>query len=143
MKNRGIQKLLSALMAMLVLISTLSFSIEKHYCGEDLVDVAFFIHTKKCGPEVTHNDFDRGDQKSVLRMQSCCKHVVDLLKGQDQFSWEKTKLIIKNQKALGLILVSVTGTLNYLKPIDISPLIHFSPPAYVIDIRTLHQVYLI
>ena len=70
MYNR-FQQFISVAMALLVLISTLSVSIEKHYCGDHLVDIAFFAEAEKCGMEASDEDKD-------LMAQSCCKDVVDL-----------------------------------------------------------------
>jgi len=39
---------ISVTMALLVFISTLSVSIEKHYCGEHLVGFAIFADAQKC-----------------------------------------------------------------------------------------------
>ena len=51
MIHNRILQLISMAMAVLVLISTLSVSIEKHYCGDHLVDVAIFAEAEKCGME--------------------------------------------------------------------------------------------
>ena len=59
-------------MALLVFISTLSISIEKHYCGDHLVDVSIFADVQKCGME-------EADQGAILMTQSCCKDVINFV----------------------------------------------------------------
>ena len=44
-------KIFSVTLALLVLMSTLSFTVEKHFCGDVLVDVSVFTETQKCGME--------------------------------------------------------------------------------------------
>ena len=130
------QQLLSVAMALLVLISTLSVSIEKHYCGDHLVDVAFFTDVQKCGMEDSDTD-------TVLTKNSCCKDVVDLLGGQDELSSEKTKDLNINQKVFILSFASVFSGLNLLEPQNNKQFEHYSHPKVVQDIQALNEVFLI
>ena len=41
-------KIASSLMALFVLFSTFSFTVEKHYCGEFLMDVSFTGAADNC-----------------------------------------------------------------------------------------------
>jgi hypothetical protein len=82
----AVQKVFAFLMALLVLVSTLSITIEKHYCGDHLVDVAIFSSAKKCGPETP-------DDAPTMKASSCCKDVVDLIEGQDELSISKSEVI--------------------------------------------------
>ena len=85
-------------MSLLVFISTLSISIEKHYCGEHLVDVAIFAASEKCGMEADDMGLAASDQDSLLMQNSCCTDVVDLVEGQDELSVEKIKELSSHQK---------------------------------------------
>ena len=130
------QQFISVAMALLVLISTLSVSIEKHYCGDHLVDVAFFTDVQKCGMEASDTD-------AVLTKNSCCKDVVDLLEGQDELSLKKTKDLNTNQKVFTLSFASVFSGLNLLEPQNNSQFKNYSPPKVVQDIQVLNEVFLI
>ncbi len=130
------QQFISVAMALLVLISTLSVSIEKHYCGDHLVDVAFFTNVQKCGMEVSDTDI-------VITKNSCCKDVVDLLEGQDELSLKKTKDLNTNQKVFILSFASVFSGLNLLEPQNNSQFEHYSPPKVVQDMQVLNEVFLI
>nr|WP_311195967.1 hypothetical protein [Antarcticibacterium sp. 1MA-6-2] len=44
-------KISSSLLASLVLLSTLSFTVNKHFCGDFLVDQAIFSAAETCGME--------------------------------------------------------------------------------------------
>jgi hypothetical protein len=130
------QKLISVTMALLVLISTLSFSIEKHYCGDDLIDVAIFSDTQKCESEPA-------DKGSRLMTQSCCKDVVHFLEGQDELSLEKTKVFNTNQKVFTMSFAYVFSGLNSLETQSNITFKHYIPPKVVRDIQALHAVFLI
>ena len=56
-------------MAFVVLFSTMSFTIDKHYCGDTLVDVAIFNKAKTCGMEIQQTDSNSGC--SVMK-KGCC-----------------------------------------------------------------------
>lgn len=130
-------------MALLLMFSTLSFSIEKHYCGEHLVDVAIFSDAKKCGMEAADQGLKPSDQNTVLMAKSCCKDVVDLFEGQDELSIEKTKTLESGQKIFLLSFAYVFGELYAPKTENTSL---FKPPTglkVVKDIHLLHEVFLI
>jgi hypothetical protein len=130
------QQFISVAMALLVLISTLSVSIEKHYCGDHLVDVAFFTEAQKCGMEASDTD-------TLLTKNSCCKDVIDLLEGQDELNSEKTKDLNTNQKVFIMSFASVFSGLNLLEPQINAQFEHYSPPKVVQDIQILNEVFLI
>ena len=77
-----ILQLISMAMAVLVLISTLSVSIEKHYCGDHLVDVAIFSEAESCGMEMTDMDLSTSEDGPSISKKTCCTDVVNLLEGQ-------------------------------------------------------------
>ena len=73
------------LLALMVLFSTVSFTVEKHFCGDVLVDVSVFTDVEKCAMEAME----------MKQKKSCCKDEVDVLKGQDELkfnSFEEKKI---------------------------------------------------
>ena len=64
-------------MALLVLVSTLSFTVEKHFCGNTLIDVSLFSEADKCDMEMMEMELAK------ITKKSCCKDVVDVIEGQD------------------------------------------------------------
>tara|TARA_R110000868_G_scaffold329589_4_gene590394 strand:+ start:1302 stop:1613 length:312 start_codon:yes stop_codon:yes gene_type:complete len=69
-----IHKGFSFALAFLVLFSTVSFTVEKHFCGDTLVDVAIFTESDKCAMEA----------QEILMKKTYCKDEVDIIKGQDE-----------------------------------------------------------
>ncbi|WP_455169352.1 HYC_CC_PP family protein [Aegicerativicinus sediminis] len=76
MKKRFLH-ITSILMAVVVLLSTFSFSISKHFCGDHLVEVAVFSELKGCGMGM-----DLPNQVSIEK--TCCKNDVVSVEGQDE-----------------------------------------------------------
>jgi len=130
-------------MAVLVLFSTLSISIEKHYCGEHLVDVAIFAEAEKCGMEAADMGLAASDQDSLFMQKSCCTDVVDLVEGQDELSVEKTKELSQHQKVFLFSFAYTFSGLFELEPQHHSPYEYYSPPNFVEDIQVLNEVFLI
>lgn len=142
MYNR-LQQLISVAMALFVFISTLSISIEKHYCGDHLVDVSIFSEVEKCGMEVAKKGLDTSDESSLLITQSCCKDVVNFVEGQDELSLDKTKGLNMNQKVFIMSFASIFSRLSYLDLQSNKTFEHYSPPYFVNDIQVMNEVFLI
>ena len=122
-------------LAILVVLSTLSVTIEKHYCGDKLVDLSVFSSAEKCGMEPS------ADGK--ISTKSCCKDTTELINGQDELS----KLDSEITKRVNQLFVPA---LNYIRLAYIEPLSaktdHFNgydPPPLIVDNQSNYQVYLI
>ncbi|MDG1379782.1 MAG: hypothetical protein P8P73_07235 [Flavobacteriaceae bacterium] len=71
-------KISSVGLAMIVLFSTMSFTIEKHFCGDRLVDVALFSKLNKCNMNSSSVELDN------LVEKACCKDEVNTVIGQNE-----------------------------------------------------------
>jgi len=129
---------IAMLLAVLVVFSTLSFAIEKHYCGDNLIDTSFFANAKTCGMEKT---VDNCDVKTIEK--SCCKDEVKLVKGQNELKINTSdNLKFQQQFLLQAILYSYVSHYESL-PKKIITNKDYSPPNLVHDIHVLDEVYLI
>jgi hypothetical protein len=125
-------KVFSLLMAFLVLFSTVSFTVEKHFCGDNLIDTAVFTKVQGCGMEMSSSE-----------KKQCCKDELEVVKGQDKLKLSKfEELPVHHQ---GFITSFAYSLLNLFESIDkeIVPHIDYSPPNLVADIQVLDQVYII
>ena len=125
-------------MAFVVLLSTLSFTISKHYCGDTLVDTSLFSKAKSCGMEMQNSS---NKDCSIIK-KNCCSEEQQLIEGQDNLKLDFTKFDLQQK-----IFVStfVYTYINLFEGIT-KESIHFkdySPPLIVKDIHTLDEVYLI
>ncbi|RAJ11891.1 hypothetical protein LY08_02600 [Olleya aquimaris] len=123
-------------MALLVLFSTFSFTVEKHYCGDHLIDTAIFTKAKNCGMEVS------ATTNTIVTKKSCCKDVVEIIKGQDQLKLNFNDLDTNAQFVFTAFVYSYSQLYQSL-PKQIVPHRHYSPPNLVIDYQVLHDVFII
>ena len=79
MLAKAIHKLTALSLSLLVMLSTFSFTIEKHFCGDTLIDIAVFTQAEKCSNEAMEIEI------ASISKKSCCKDEVNLIKGLDRF----------------------------------------------------------
>lgn len=130
----------SVVLALLVLLSTLSVTIEKHFCGDYLVDVSYFGNLQGCADEADAKDCDT---KETIAKKGCCKDEVQHIKGQDKLSkTSKEKLNFEKQQFL-VAFVVVYNNLFSETSSEEKPFLNHPPPDIFKDYQALHQVYII
>ncbi len=128
-----LHKIFSVSLALLVLFSTVSFTVEKHYCGDVLVDVSMFSEAENCGMEAMEK----------LQKKSCCKDEVDVIEGQDELKISSFEdLDFQQQQFLVAYAYCYSNGFQSL-PKEIIPHKEYSPPNLVYDIQVLDQVFII
>lgn len=133
--KKYITKITSIALALFVLFSTLSFTVEKHYCGDFLVDVSFTGETVTCGMEM--------NMVSETKMKNCCKDEVQKVEGQDELQIQKIEqLSFEKQQFLAAYFLSFKEL--WVKKASNSVFYKdFSPPDLLKDYQVLHQTFLI
>ena len=137
MKLSFLNRTVAAALSFLVLFSTFSLTVEKHFCGDTLVDVAIFTKAKKCGMEVADID------QSEMVKKSCCKDETEIIKGQDELKITSIDDLASIHKQ---ILIAYSFSYIYLfesLPKKAIPNRDYSPPEIVKDIHVLDETYLI
>lgn len=120
-------------MALLVLFSTVSFTVEKHFCGDVLVDVSMFVEAKKCEMEV----------QEMLLKKTCCKDEINVVEGQDELKVSCFEdLDFEQQQFLKVFAYSYIVGFESLQK-QIIPHKDYSPPNLVTDIQVLQQVFIV
>ncbi|MAX70736.1 MAG: hypothetical protein CMC76_10010 [Flavobacteriaceae bacterium] len=122
---------------MLVLISTFSISIEKRFCGENLVDVAVFSEAKSCCEEIPKLNQTNATKKS------CCKREIDFVKGQDNLVLKTLDDLDNIQKQVLFAFTCSVDKIYVSTPKIAIPHKHYSPPVIIRNIYVLDQTYLI
>lgn len=131
-----LHKLFSISLSFLVLFSTVSFTVEKHYCGKTLVDVAVFSEVTKC--------CEKSKKPAEVRTKdSCCSDEVDVIKGQDELKVTPfDDLDFEQQQFITAYIFTSLGRFKSL-PRQIIPNRGYLPPNLVADIQVLDQVFII
>ncbi|HLT32555.1 MAG TPA: hypothetical protein VKZ98_02085 [Aquaticitalea sp.] len=137
MVKNGFHTVFSMLMAFLVLFSTLYITIEKHLCGDVVIDVAVFTQAEKCKMETFEME------QAALTKQNCCKDELEIIKGQDVLKLTPFEdLHFDQQVFLTTLIYSYSNVFEGL-PEQINPNKDYSPPNLVADILVLDQVFII
>ena len=125
-------------MALLVLFSTVSFTVEKHFCGDVLVDSSVFSNVEKCAMELNQSN---ADCFSVSK-KSCCKDEKVVVDGQEELKLNLHDLNFEHQLFLSSFTYSFIDLFEGL-PQQVVPFQDYSPPILVSDIHLLDQVFII
>jgi len=133
-----LHKLFSVSMALLLMLSTISWTVEKHMCMGRVMDIAFFNPADDCGMEAGLALL--GD--TSIEKKHCCDNEAFTMPGQDTLNLDvfhfdfsqQVFLISFTTSYLGLFQESVTKNDVY----DFYP-----PPNLAEDLNILHQVFLI
>ncbi|TCP28482.1 hypothetical protein EV195_101660 [Tenacibaculum skagerrakense] len=134
-----ITKISSTLLTLLVLFSTFSFTVEKHYCGDFLVAISFFGEANNCADELEEDDCDSPE---VIQEKNCCKDEVQNIEGQDDLRNSIEKFDLKKQQLVAAYLFSY----QYVFQSDSKEekqFLNYSPPKLFKDLQVLHEVFII
>ncbi|WP_415861099.1 HYC_CC_PP family protein [Thalassobellus suaedae] len=133
MLKQFLHKGFSMLLALLVLFSTVSFTIEKHFCGDVLVDISVFSEAQKCATETME----------ILMKKTCCKDEIEVVLGQDELKFSSFEdLHFEQQQFVTGLAYSYINLFVGLEQLFI-PHEDYSPPNLVTDIQVLDQVFII
>ncbi len=128
-------------MALLVLFSTMSFSVDMHYCGDDLVDFSFSDKVDTC---MMKADISKSSSECAVMdvKMDCCSDVEVVIEGQDDLKISFDQLTFDQQ----LFVASFVYTyINMFEGFDENriPFKDKSPPPLIRDIQILDQTFLI
>lgn len=134
-----LHKTFTSLLAFLVLLSTFSLTVEKHFCGSNLVDVAMFTSVKKCGG---HTEVS-SPEISQLKKKPCCKDEFQVFSGQNQLDIKSPLDISNFNEQFIAVFFEIYSNLYKSLPKRIIPNPYYEVPDLVMDIQMIDQVFLI
>lgn len=117
----------------------MSFTIEKHYCGETLVDVSYFGEAESCcAKSMKKKDHKENESKK----KGCCKDELELI---ESTTFDKEKLTSFSPQEIQFLAYYVYSYINIFQEVDLEKEFYkdFSPPDIVQDIQVLHETFLI
>ena len=136
--KKAVSNIISVIMAVLVLFSTLSFTVEKHFCGDFLVDTAVFSRAESCGMEKMNASTHEAD----LMAADCCHDKKVEVTGQTELKISFDSLDLNQQLFFTAFTYSYLNLFEGL-PKEGTSFNDYSPPLLVADIQILDQVFLI
>ncbi|NER14806.1 hypothetical protein GWK08_15220 [Leptobacterium flavescens] len=134
-----LSKISAFLLALLVLMSTVSFTVHNHYCGTFLVNTSVLGEADNCKMMMAVKDTS-GSCAAVEK--SCCTDEVLHVEGQDELKLSFSDLDLDQQQFLISFVYSFQDLFEGLEE-NIIPFRDYSPPPLIRDIQVLHETYLI
>ena len=133
------RNIIASILATLVLFSSMSFTIDKYYCGDTLVDAAIFKQAKTCGMEMPQV---KTASEDIISQKKCCKNEHIVIEAQDELKTTVNSLSLDQQLFVASFIYSY---LNLFERLDTNtfPFKEYSPPLIVKDIHVLDAVFLI
>ena len=133
-------KISSVCLALIVLLSTVSFTVDSHYCRDTLVDSSLFGHVETCGMEVQQNN--AFSSECNISKKDCCSDEQVTIKGQDTLKTSFDKL--ERGQQLFVAAFVHTYILLFVEPqAELNSYKDYTPPPLVRDIQVLDQTFLI
>ena len=121
-------------LAVLLLFSTMSFTLDMHFCGETLVDVGLYHPAEDCGMSMGGDAADAMD---------CCSDLEVCVQGQDDLNPTLETGMEAPMLFIGDLLYTYVVVLVEDLPENFIPFREYSPPRLFRDISVRDQSFLI
>lgn len=131
-------KIISFSMALVVLFSTMSFTIDMHYCGDRLVDTAIFQKVKTCGMEMQKPS----TKGCSITKKNCCNDKQVIVDGQNQLQLSFDSLSFEQQQYIASFVYTYINLFEDAKE-DVNSYRDYIHPLVVREIYKLDETYLI
>jgi hypothetical protein len=131
-------KILSMMMAFVVLFSTVSFTIDMHYCGDTLVETAVFHKTKGCGMEMQNPS----TEECAITKKNCCRDEQLVIVGQDELQLQVDTISFEQHLFIASFLYTYCNLFEGLIS-NVASYEDYKPPLVIRQIFKIHETYLI
>lgn len=139
--NTLFHKILACTMALVVVLSTMSFTVNMHYCGNTLVDVALNQSAKTCNTNMSFTA-DAALQFNKKTKGCCSDHNITVA-GQDELKQNTLEQLTYNQQVFVATFMLAYVNLFEGLPEQIIPFKDYTPPLLVTDINLINETFLI
>lgn len=125
-------------MAFVVLFSTMSFTVNMHYCGGALVETAIFHKAKGCGMEMNNP----ATKACSINKKSCCDDEQLVVEGQDELQLQVDKISFEHQVFITSFIYTYINGFEGLDN-DITSYEEYKPPLVIRQLYKIDETYLI
>ena len=131
-------------MALLVLLSTMSFSLDMHYCGDHLVDFSMFDKVDTClmKAEKSKTSGSSCENMEIATEMTCCSDIEVAIEGQDDLKISFDHLTFDQQQFVVSFAYSFISLFEGADDNRI-PFKDYVPPPLLRDVQILDQTFLI
>ncbi|MGK0414797.1 MAG: hypothetical protein ACJA1B_003026 [Polaribacter sp.] len=131
-------KIASLLMAFVVLLSTMSFTVDMHYCGDTLVETAVFHKATGCGMEMQKPS----SKDCEIIKKNCCKDEQLVLNGQEELQLKVHTISFDEQLFIASFIFSYQQLFKGFDK-NISFYKNYKVPLVIRQLYKLDETYLI
>ena len=131
-------KIMSLAMAFVVLFSTMSFTLNMHYCGDVLVETAMFHKAEGCGMEM---EKPSADGCSITK-KNCCNDEQLVVDGQDELQLQVDKISFEQQLFIASFVYTHVNLFEGLEN-NVSTYEEYKPPLVIRQLYKIDETYLI
>ena len=139
MMHQVLHKIASFLMAFVVLFSTMSFTIDMHYCGGTLVDSSIFGKAHSCGMDMQKADTPTD---CSITKKNCCTDKQIIIEGQDELKISFDTLTLNQQFIVASFFYTYTNLFEGLDT-NASSYEDYRPPLVIRQLYKLDETYII
>ena len=125
-------------MAFVVLFSTMSFTVNMHYCGGTLVETAVFNKAEGCGMEMEKTSTDGCE----ITKKNCCDDKQLIVDGQDELQLQADNISFEQQVFIASFVYTYINLFEGLNK-NVSSFEEYKPPLVIKQIFKLDETYLI
>jgi len=141
MLKQILHKILASFLALVVLFSSLSFTVNQHLCHGKVVSTSYFTKAKSCGMNIGFCKNDNSSE-SHLNRTSCCKDITEFIQGNDT---EQQALACFEMPQIQFVTAFICPYIiplsTYVEKDNFSD--YHPPPLIDKDIQVLYQTFLI
>lgn len=128
-------------MALVVLFSTMSFSLDMHYCGDHLVDFSLSENVDTCMMKAEMPKSSNECAVTDMEMD-CCSDVEIIIEGQDELKLSFDKIAIDQQVFIASFIYTYVNLFEGLEE-NVTSFSDYPPPLVIRQIYKLDETYLI
>jgi len=131
-------KIMSLAMTFVVLFSTMSFTVNMHYCGDTLVESAIFQKAKGCGMEMEKPS----TEECSITKKNCCDDKQLAIEGQDELQLQVDKITFEQQVFIASFVYTYSNLFEGLDS-NVSTYEEYKPPLVIRQLYKIDETYLI
>ena len=136
--KQALHKIASFLMAFVVLFSTMSFTIDMHYCGDSLVDTAIFQKAETCGMEMENTS----DKDCSISKKNCCSNEQIIVEGSIELQNSVDQISINQQVFIASFVYTYISLFEGLDK-NVASYKTYKSPLVIRQLYKLDETYLI
>lgn len=135
------RQIVSTALALMVLLSTMSFSLDMHYCGDHLVDYSIFDSVDDCMMKAESSK--SSSECAIMAMDmDCCSDVEVSFEGQDDLKVSFDHNYFDQKIFIAAFAYTYINLFEGTESEKV-PFVDYPPPFIKRDVQVLHQSFLI